>query len=133
MKQHFVIFHSPGTLFCEETTLPIDSWDVEVAKSMARGVVERYGATPFCFQFMTRERSEEELDSHQSARSGRYFLGGRILNREQAALEFGADSILLRNMRSNGWDQVVVNDNSWRSVQPLQPDDVVLVWERGGI
>jgi hypothetical protein len=36
MKKNFVIFYSPGTFFAEDTTEPIDSWDVEKAKKMAK-------------------------------------------------------------------------------------------------
>lgn len=37
------------------------------------------------------------------------------------------ETILISNMRCNGIKKVVVNDNSWRSIQPLEPKDVVLI------
>lgn len=49
MKKHFVIFYSPGTFFNEESTLPIDSWDIDKAIEMSKSIKERYNATPFGF------------------------------------------------------------------------------------
>ena len=65
MKKHFVTFYSPGTFVAEQTTKPIDSWDVELAVSMSGEIKERYGALPYGFQFSTRERGENDLDSHE--------------------------------------------------------------------
>jgi hypothetical protein len=39
------------------------------------------------------------------------------------------DDILRSNMRCNGYDRIVVNDNSYRSVHPLGETDVVLDWK----
>lgn len=61
MQKHFVRFLSPGTFVAEETTLQIDSWDVEAAKRKAGSVTERYNATPYAFQFITRERGEDDV------------------------------------------------------------------------
>lgn len=124
---HFVTFLSPGTMFAENTTKPIEAWDVDKAVEMARGVKERHGAVPYGFYFTTRERTDADLDSREAARSELYYLGGRI--ETLAEIEARADpkeSILRSNMRCNGWDRVVVNDNSWRWTQPLQKGDVVL-------
>ncbi len=74
MKKHFVTFLSPGTFVHEETTNPIDSWDVEKACNMAHKIVERHASRPFAFQFSTRERKDDELDSRVVKESGRYFL-----------------------------------------------------------
>ncbi len=41
MKQNFVEFLSPGTFVSESTRKPIDSRDIEVAKAMAREIVDR--------------------------------------------------------------------------------------------
>lgn len=130
MKKHFVTFFSPGTFFDEEREKPIDSWDVEAAAKMAHEVVERYNATPFAFQFSTRTRGPDDLDSHESARSPTYYLGGRIETREEIeARNDPKEDILRSNLRSNDIARVIVNDNSWRTVRPLKPTDTILDWK----
>jgi hypothetical protein len=127
MKRNFVTFFSPGTFLHEETTKPIKSWDVGKATEMARTITERYGATPFAFQFSTRGRNKNELDSRVMDRSGRYFLGGKVLTLEQIkARKDPEDKILISNMECNGWNRVVENCNSFKIVQPLGDDDTVL-------
>jgi exonuclease I len=83
MKKNFVRFLSPSTFCHEETTKPIESWDVGRAIEMASKIKERHGATPFAFQFVTRGRKKNELDSRVTATSGRYYLGGKVLTLEQ--------------------------------------------------
>lgn len=127
MKKHFVVFFSPGTFVAEQTQKEIESWDTEKAMEMARGIKERYGATPYGFQFVTRERGDGDFDSKETKRSGIYYLGGKI--RTLAELEAESDpknSILISNMKGNGWDRVVVNTNSYRWTQPLNAEDTVL-------
>lgn len=131
MKAHFVTFYSPGTFVAEESTLPIAAWSTVVAMDMARGIKERYGATPYGFHFTTRERKDNELDSKVAKTSRMYFLGGRIETIAQVAKRADPkESILLSNMRGNGWNRIVVNDNSWRWTQPLNKGDVVLDYKR---
>jgi ATP sulfurylase len=127
VKKHFVTFYSPGTFMAEESTQEIDSWDVDKAVKLAKKVKERYGARPYGFQFSTRERGPDDFNSKETKRSGTYYLGGKVWTLAQ--LEKKADpkeEILRSNMRGNGWDKVVVNDNSWRWTQPLQKNDTVL-------
>lgn len=129
-QQHFVTFYSPGTFVAETTTKPIDAWDIEAAKEMAHEITERYGATPYGFRFSTRSRGDADLDSKVTATSGVYYLGGKI--ETLADLKKRADlneRILRSNMEGNGWDRIVVNENSYRWTQPLQDDDVVLDWK----
>jgi hypothetical protein len=129
MKKHFVTFISPGTFVHEETTLPIHAWDIEEACKIAHSINERYGARPFAFQFSTRERGENDLDSKVTKTSGRYFLGGKLLTaKEIKAMEDkpGQYDILISNMRYNNWPRVVMNDNSWRTFQPLGENDRIL-------
>jgi len=129
MKQHFVTFLSPGTFVHEETTKPIASWDVELAKQMAHKVKERHGATPFAFFFSTRARGIADLDSRVVKQSGRYFLGGKVETlAEVEARNDPKEEILRFNMRVNKWHRIVINTNSWRVTQPLEADDVVLDW-----
>ena len=130
MEKHFVEFYSPGTFVAEISTKPIDSWDVNLAQEMAHEVIERYNATPYAFCFTTRSRDENDLDSREIARSGTYHLGGRIETlAEVEARNDPKESILRSNMRGNNIERVVINDNSWRSTQPLGKNDVVLDWK----
>lgn len=127
LEKHFVTFFSPGTFVHEESCKPIGSWDVEVATKMAHDITERYGATPFAFQFSTRSRGPNDLDSKETARSPTYYLGGTIMTAEEVLA--GTDpkeDILRSNVRGNGYKRIIVNDNSWRVTLPLKDDDVVL-------
>lgn len=126
MKAHFVTFLSPGTFVHEETTKPIKSWDTKLAVKMSKKIIERYGAKPFAFEFSTRERGDQDLDSKTTKTSGRYFLGGKVLTLADVEKKMPKETILISNMRCNGIKKVVVNDNSWRCIQPLNPEDVVL-------
>jgi len=126
MKTHFVTFLSPGTFVHEETIKPIEAWDTDKAVKMSKSITERYGAKPFAFVFTTRERGDKDLDSKTTRTSGRYFLGGKVLTLAEVEKQMPKETILISNMRCNGIKKVVVNDNSWRSVQPLESDDVVL-------
>lgn len=130
MKANFVIFFSPGTFVAESSMKPIDSWDVNKAMEMARSIKERYNATPYGFQFITKERKDDELDSKEVKRSNMYYLGGTILTLEEIKQKNNpSDRTLISNMECNGWDRVIENNNSWKWTQPLNKDDAVLQFE----
>jgi hypothetical protein len=130
VEKHFVTFYSPGTFVAETTEKPIDTWDVNKAMEMAHDVIERYGATPYGFQFSTRSRGDDDLDSKRSAESPFYHLGGKIESlAEVEARNDPKEEILRSNMRENDYDRVVINDNSWRSTRPFAKDDVMLDWK----
>lgn len=127
MKKHFVIFYSPGSFVSEETHKEIESWDTEKATEMAHGITERYNATPYGFQFVTRERGENDFDSKETKHSGMYYLGGKVFTlKEIKARHDPKDEILISNMECNGWNKVVENNNSWKVVQPFRKGDVIL-------
>ena len=127
MKQHFVTFYSPGTLFAETTEKPIDSWDTAVAVKMAVKISERYNAKPYGFRFTTRERGAKDLDSKVVKTSSLYYIKGKIETLEQVeARNDPKDSILVSNMRGNKWKRVVTTQTPWRWTQPLEDGDVVL-------
>lgn len=129
MKQHFVVFLSPGTFVSEETHKPVDEWNPAIAADMARSIHERHGATPYGFYFTTRERGPNDLDSKQTARSAMYYLGGVVETAEQImARNDPKEEILRSNIRSNHYDRIIINTNSWRFTAGLRPDDVVLDW-----
>lgn len=127
MKKHYVTFMSPGTFVAETTTKEIESWDVELAISMAENIKERYNAVPYGFYFTTRERLEEDFDSKQVAESNMYYLGGTVYTLKQIKDRNNPnDSTLIRNMEINKYKKVVENNNSWKWTQPLRDGDVVL-------
>jgi hypothetical protein len=129
ITKHFVEFYSPGTFVHEVSAKDIDSWDVEKACEMAKSIKERHGATPFGFRFITRTRSDEDLDSKVSDKSHMYYLGGTVLTLQDVIdRNDPKDSILISNMRGNGYARIIENTNSWRTVQPLNAEDVVLDW-----
>ena len=127
VSKHFVVFYSPGTIFNEESSHDIESWDVAAAVKMSGEVVERYGAKPFGFRFSTRSRGPQDLDSKMTAQSPMHYLGGKV--RTLADVEKDADpaeEILLSNMRCNNIARVITNTNSWKHTSELKENDVVL-------
>lgn len=127
VEGHFVTFFSPGTIVAETTTKPVLAWDVEEVMAMARQTIQRHNARPYAFQFSTRSREDDELDSKEVARSPLYYLGGKVETLAQVkARATDKDRILVSNMECNKWDRIITNDNSWRWVQPLNDTDIVL-------
>jgi hypothetical protein len=130
VEKHFVTFLSPGTFVSEETTRPIETWDVEKAVEMSHGILERHGAKPYGFYFSTRSRGPDDLDSKQTAKSNFYYLGGRIETKEEVfARNDPKESVLRLNMETMDIDRVIVNDNSWRFTGLPRDSDVVLPYE----
>lgn len=127
MEKHFVTFLSPGTFFSEETTKPIETWNVEKAVEISHGVLERCNAKPYGFYFSTRSRGPDDLDSKQTAKSNLYYLGGRIETKEEVfARNDPKEDILRSSMENMKIDRLIVNNNSWRFTGPLRDGDVVL-------
>ena len=127
IQQHYVTFYSPGTMVAETDSKKVDAWDVDQAVEMARSVEQRHGARPYGFCFSTRARGDADLDAKETARGPMYYLGGEVETIEEIeARGDPSERILLANMRCNGWNRVVVNTNSYRWIQPLKDDDVVL-------
>lgn len=127
VSRNFVTFYSPGTFVPEETTLPIDKCDIDTAIELSSEIVERYGARPFGFRFSVRGRANDELDSKELYKSPMYYLGGTVLTlTDVEERNDPKDDILIRNMKDNNIERVVVNDNSWRSTFALNDGDIVL-------
>jgi len=124
---HFVEFFSPGTFVSEVSRKPIESWDTGVALAMAANISERHNAKPYGFQFLTKFRNDDELDSREVARSPTYFFGVKIRTLAEVAAENDPnEEILHSNMRTNGWERVVTTTSGWKCTLPLGPEDVVL-------
>lgn len=133
-QAHFVTFFSPGSFCAEHTTQLIGSWNVEEAKRLARKVKERHAAIPYGFQFTTRSRSADDLDSKVTATSPFYYLGGKVETLAQVKKRATEkERILVSNMECNGWNKIITNDNSWRWTQPLKDTDIVLKWRKPAV
>jgi len=118
MTRDFVTFYYPGLIVAESSSSPIDGWDVQAARALAP--LEAYG-----FRFTTRERGENDLDSHVSKTSGMYYLGGRIETLpEVKARATDKDRILISNMEGNRYGRIVHTWCGW--VQPFEKGDTVL-------
>lgn len=127
MEKHFVRFLSAGTFVAEETVMPIEEWDVGQAIEMSRNITERYGAKPYGFQFVTKGRTDEELDSKVINRSGIYYINGVVETLSQVKAKGNpGDRILISNMESNGWDKVVTTYNPYKWTQPFNEEDSVV-------
>ena len=127
MEKHFVRFLSPGTFVSEETTKEIPVWDVQKALLMSKKITERYGATPYAFQFITRGRKDDELDSHIVKRSGTYYINGVVETLEEIKAKHSpSNSILISNMEYNNWPAVVTVTNKGSWTQPFCKEDRVV-------
>lgn len=127
MIKHYVTFLSPGTFVAETTTREVATWDVDEAAAMAQKITERYDATPYGFQFSTRERGDDDFDSKETARSGVYYLGCVVKSIDDLRAENDPrNEILISNMEANDWPRVVQTTKGWKWTQPLREDDVVL-------
>lgn len=128
-QKHFVKFFSPGTFMAETSSKEVEDWDVEAAKRLARDIKGRYGATPYGFQFFTRGRAADELDSKVIAKSQFYWLGGKVETAEEVlARNDPKEQILCSDIRINSYKRIITNDNSYRWTAPLGDTDVVLDW-----
>jgi hypothetical protein len=135
-RKHFVNFVSPGTCFNEESTRPIESWDVAKAVEMSHEVTERYGAKPYAFHFLTMlvlppvadgEGGELNVEPKEVEKSDLYYLGGTVQTYDEiVARADKSNSVLISNMRCNGWWLVVENTNSWKTVRPFEKNHVIV-------
>ena len=118
MIQHFVKYLLPGSFFSNEEISPIQTWDVPTAQRQAPK-----GA--FAFQFTTRSRGEADLDSKQTAQSGRYYLGGEVRTRDEVLAGTDPKEATLRdNVRYNKWNRIIKTPLG--NTQLLDDGDTVL-------
>ena len=128
MNKHFVTFFSPGTFVAEADRQEIDSWDVVEAQKRSKRIKQRYEATPYAFQFSTRTRGPDDLDSRVSKTSCMYFLDCKVETLEGViARNDPNDKILISNMECNGWGRVATTTKGWKWTQPMREEDVNLI------
>jgi len=139
-RKHFVEFFSPGTFQAEYSTRSIPSWSIAKAIKLSKKVIERHGAKPYGFQFVTcicadpipdGEGGKLKVVSKEVKRSGMHYLGGEILKFDDVP-NTKENKILRSNMECNDMPVLVVNNNSWKWTAEFKKDDVV-VDEKGVI
>lgn len=136
MRAHYVTFYSPGTLFAESTTKEIAEWNPKVAVGMAETVLERYGATPYAFEFSTRivagpipdgEGGTLAVEPKTVETSGKYFLGAKLETLDEIETRnLENESILVSNMTCNEWPIMATTTHRFRSTQPFTEKDFVV-------
>jgi len=136
LNKHFVQFYSPGTFMPEVSEKVVRSWNPKRATALARDIVERYGAKPFGFRFITRrcatpiddgEGGKLNVEPKEIKRSGIYYIEGCIETIDQVMARNDPSEERLRdNMRINEIKKVVITKNGYRSVHPFNDGDNIV-------
>ncbi len=127
-RERRVTYYLPGTFFAEDTTRRIGDGP-DIVQRAAAGAP----AGAFCFVLSTVLAADPVPDGEGGTlrvqpktveTTGRYYLGGDILDRDGVAALDGDHRILLSNMDGNGWPRVV--RTRFGNFQPFEAGDVVL-------
>ena len=120
----YVTYLIPGLIVADESSREVPDRDPErIAREAERSVV--------AFKFFDKVSTTVTVDglelqaaSQPFRRSGWYYIDGEAFTAEQVAALDGNHSILLDNMRSNGWERVVRCRTG--GFQPLRDGDTVI-------
>lgn len=127
VKKHYVEFASPGTFVSESTQKEIEGWDIAKAIEMMSGIVERYGARPYGFRFLTYGRGADDLNSREIARSHFYYVNCDILTRDEILTGTDPELRIMRlNVECNGIDRVARTRSGWLGHFPMGDKDEVI-------
>ena len=135
MKKHFVTFYSPGMLFSEKDSKPIEKWDIKTAIEISKKIIQRHGAKPYAFRFETQivandiEIDGEKLEVKPKTvrQSGLYWLTGKVLTLKDIS-DDDENRILKSNMKCNGYKAVVENNNSYKFTYYFDKEDIIIDW-----
>jgi hypothetical protein len=118
----YVTYDLPGFFMPEQYTRIVEQRDSQAAANAAPD-----GAYAFTFHDIVGATvNGTTLTSQPVHRSGRYFIGGTVRNATEVEAMPGDHSILLSNMRNNGWNRVIFCLTG--NVQPFTDgDNLVLV------
>jgi hypothetical protein len=136
-REYYAVFLSPGTLFSEQTSKRVDSWDdCAQACELAKTITERYDATPYGFYFETRivadpiddgEGGQLCVEPKIMGNSGVHFLGGQLVTYDEVVeRDDPKESIMRSNMADQDQCICCINTNSFRSTMPFKEDAVLL-------
>lgn len=114
-------------MVAETTRQEVASWNVDKALKMSEEIKERHGARPYGFRFTTMKRGLRDFEPKEIARSGMYYVNCKVQTLEEIEKTHNpAESTLLQNMKTNGWDKIVIAKSGWAWSQPLRDTDIVL-------
>ena len=106
-KLDLVEFDSPGELSMDGMASIVTSREAEWKVDEALAFVSGLKFTPYRFRFVTRERDEDGV-FQETAASGYYWLGGKVIPLEEFKQEFKEIfPTLIRFMESEGEHRVV--------------------------
>ena len=133
---HYVVFSSPGSFVSEERQKKIDAWSPTLACKMYEDIVERHGAKPYGFHFITMIEAEPvsswegeqlEVTPKLKSKSKMYFINGVVETlAEVEARNDPQEDILRSNMRCNGWGRIVTTRNSYKHCAIFNDGDCVV-------
>lgn len=135
-REDFVEFFSPGSFYSESSVRPCRHGDITHALEMARGIKERYNASPYGFRFYTTERemvvdgdgNKAEKSSKDINRSGMHYITGTLMRFDEIP-ETDETNILRSNMRCNDCPYCIENRNSWRFTGEFGVNDCIVEWD----
>lgn len=142
-RKHTVTFLSPGTLFAEQDTKWVDSWDPAIAVKIGADIIQRYGAKPYGFYFSTiitadpvsdGEGGKLSVESKEVSRSGMFFLGGIVESFDEVVARADHKEHIMRsNMKSNRIPLIHISTRSYKHTQYFDQDDVVVDEDTGAV
>ena len=119
----YVAYLHPGIFV--ETVKPVNKRDPQVqAMSAPSGVFAFYYFDAVKI-VLSSEDERVETNSDQLDVSGRYYLDAELMGRDDVKNVYGSDSLMLCNMRANGWRHVVRCNTG--DIQAFCPDRDELV------
>lgn len=122
---NFVTFVSVGAIIDEKTVKPIKYRNVTEAKEMASEIVERHGARPFGFYFITTNGEKPGSKEYKEDRSGMYYIGGVVKKIEELDQTRYRDIIsALSDLDVNRC--IFVKSGKYEVVKPFMDHDCVI-------
>jgi hypothetical protein len=120
MKKYFVTFFSARGYLSEEIEKEIDAWDVQEALKMADEIAESRGVRPSGFRFTA-------FDCAPSDSSGVHYINGAVRTLDEIIAGGNPDDeILIRNMKSAGYNRAVTTHSPVEWVAPFREGDEIV-------
>lgn len=121
VRQTYIEFESPGSLYSEKSTRPVESRDPSKL-NIPKGV--------FAFTFfdiisaiVAVDGMSVKLKSDRLNVSGKHFYGGTVYTLSELRREFPGDRTLIANIEDYGAKAIQCRTGNW---QPFMDDDVLV-------